>query len=302
MPKFVSYVEFDSKLFNLKIGRIELNEDDMGSLEKSPSLEDVLQTAYSAGYRLIYVFGPSLPFTQAALESDKSIIPGLHVDSKLMYTTPLSSFNKEKLCTRAFLTPGIRVRPHDRNATPLVSDAMRSLGLQSGVFSRYHDKNLPEGCYEAMFTAWITNSLNRSLADEVLVAYEEGNEAPGNEIGFLTMARRGNAVNFGLMAVSDKFRRRGIALAMLFRGILWCLETIGQLPNAEVNLYTQGTNGPMTALYDAHGFQRSTLQDVYHVWLPENLVKPLFRADRGVGGHIPFCKQHFTGKKHVLIF
>ena len=280
-----------------RVGRIELNEDDMNSLQKNPPLEDVLKQAYSSGYRLIYIFAPSKPVAAAASESAKAI-PGLLVDVKTTYCASLFSFDQAYLCSKAFMTSDIRIRKHDKTATPLLTDGLRNLAIASGVWSRFKvDEGVPYAGFEAMFTAWANNSVNRSLADEVFVAYDTSAGADSNaEVGFITVKRRGTNVNIGLLSVSDTHRRRGIANALLSRAALWALEELGGVAGATVNVVTQGENAPACACYERFGFKKETLQEVYHTWLPDHLVTPLARADQGP---IPFCKQHFTGKEIV---
>jgi predicted GNAT family acetyltransferase len=145
-----------------------------------------------------------------------------------------------------------------------------------------------------MFSAWITNSVSRALADEVFIAYDSADAQCTEELGFITVRRRGDTVNIGLLAVSDAHRRRGIAKALLSRAVLWSMEEMGNHPNAVINVITQGENAPACACYEGFGFEKVTLQEVYHVWLPDHLASPIVRADQGP---IPFCKQHFTGKE-----
>lgn len=269
----------------------------MNSLDRNPPLDDVLKQAFASGFRLIYIFAPS----RSADSKDPGIVvPGLLVDVKTTYSTSLFSFNYADLCSKAFSTPGIRIRKHIVGSEPFLSDGLKQLAIASGVYSRFKvDERVPNAGFEGMFGAWITNSVNRSLADEVFVAYESTDAAYSEELGFITVKKRGNSVNIGLLAVSDKARRRGIAYALLSRAVIWALEELGDDQTATVNVITQGNNAPACACYERFGFCKDTLQEVYHTWLPDHLVSPLVRAD--LANPIPFCKQHFTGKELTYV-
>lgn len=293
MPKFVDHAQFDSNLFHLKVGRVELNEEDMSSLDKNPSLEDVLQQAHSSGYRLVYVFAPPRPANAAA---HKAVLPGLLVDVKTTYSVSLFSFDYAALCQKAFRTPGIRIRKHVVGSG--LSNGLKQLAIDSGVYSRFKvDKDVPNEGFEGMFGAWISNSVNRTLADEVFIAYESTDDACSEELGFISVRKVGNSVSIGLLAVSDKARRRGIAYALLSRAMIWALEELGGDDKATATVVTQGANAPACACYERFGFQKETVQEVYHTWLPKHLTSPMVPADQA--NPIPFCKQHFTGKELV---
>ena len=150
-----------------------------------------------------------------------------------------------------------------------------------------------------MFDAWITNSVNRSMADEIFIAYDSTDVAYAEELGFVTVKKRGNTVNIGLLAVSEKARRRGIAYALLSRAMIWALEELGTDEGATVNVITQGNNMAACACYERFGFRKDILQEVFHVWLPDHLKSPLVRADQA--NPIPFCRQHLTGKELTYV-
>jgi GNAT superfamily N-acetyltransferase len=282
-------------LLRSRVGRVELNQEDVAAIHKDPPLSDALKGAYSSGYKVLYLFGPSLKASEFSATTDA---PGMLVDVKTTYSAPLFGFDTAAMCKSAFMTPGVSIRPHNPSQTELVSESLRNLAIASGQFSRFKvDPKFPNEGFEGMFDAWITNSANRSLADEVFLAYDTTADSSAPEVGFITLKKRGNTVNIGLLAVSDQHRRRGIAKALLSRAVLWALEVLGSSsPDATMNVVTQGANQPACACYEHFGFGKDTMQEVYHVWLPEHLPGPLARADQD---RIPFCKQHFTGKELV---
>ena len=152
------------------------------------------------------------------------------VDRKTTYSSSLNLFDKTELCERAFLKLGsnIRIRKYQKLIDPTPSSNLRNLAIASGVWSRFKlDTKIPTDGFEAMFEAWITNSLNGSLADEVFIAYDMTSGGVGVEVAFITVKSNGNSVNIGLLSVAESHRRLGIGKSLLSRAVLWALEEIG---------------------------------------------------------------------------
>ena len=276
-----------------------MNENDSDVLLKNPTIFDILKQAYSSGFRLIYVYYPVLGTQQEGSNGELPVL-GTLVDIKTTYSCLLNSLDKSKLCESAFVQLGanIRIRKHDKLREQALSSDLRNLAIASGVWSRFNiDKNIPNDGYEAMFEAWISNSINRSLADEVFIAYDISGDKD-KEVGFITVKRRGHSVNIGLLAVSEKHRRKGIARSLLSRASLWALEEIGFESTASLNVVTQGSNETACKCYEGFGFTVLSTQRIHHVWLPEHIVGPVSRADQLT---IPFCRQHITGMEQKYI-
>lgn len=273
------------------VGRIDLEDEDIHSLEMFPTILDVLRQAYSSGFKLIYLLSPPQSVDSNGIVT--TVLPGKLVDMKTTYNLTLDNLDTAKLCGKAFTSKAIRIKRHAILKESQVSRALLDLSIASGSYSRFNvDDKIPKEGYRSLFEAWITNSLNHSVADEVFVAYTtDSNE----EVGFITVKRKENVVNIGLLAVNESFRRLGIATALLSRASLWALEEIGSMENATLSVITQGTNAAACTCYERFGLIKTTIQQVYHVWLPDDLVEPISRADRDP---IPFCRQHLTGKEN----
>ena len=207
-----------------------------------------------------------------------SSIPGVLVDRKSTYVASIKQFDRALLCARAFEHNHFRIHrcPHTTDNTAMVSDCLKELAVESGVYSRFNtDESLSKEGFRAMFTMWLSNSLNRSLADEVFVIHDRlagGGGAGEEELGFITVKKTtANIVNIGLLAVSTSHRRKGLAHALLSRAVLWALEEVGGDPAAMLTVVTQGSNRPACECYEKFGFSLSSVQDIYHCWLPLHL-------------------------------
>jgi dTDP-4-amino-4,6-dideoxygalactose transaminase len=307
----VQSLAFDTNLFGFAVGRIDLSEN-----VTAETVRTELQAAHSKhGMKLVYLLAPVCsrdPGQPASAPLHCSPVPGVKVDIKTTYTAKLSSFDKGRLVTLAYMSARTRVIPYKlpplaaddagRSEVDEVPPVLRELAIASGEWSRFRiDTGIPRHVFEKMFEAWIRNSLNRSIADEVFVAVDV--ESGSEVLGFITVKLRQNVndaddVNIGLLSVSSTHRRMGIASMLLARATLWALEQIGGGPRAShgfMSVVTQGGNLGACRTYESFGFQLATTQDVYHAWLPQHLFEPgSLVADMA---RIPFCRQHLTGNE-----
>ena len=198
------------------------------------------------------------------------------VDDRVTFLCNLNSFDVKMLKDRASKFPSnVVIRKHDVSNQTLSAD-LRNLAIASGVWSRFRmDTKIPVESCDAMFTEWIKNSLNRTIADEVFIVYHvpEGGDDSGTEIGFITAKIRGNEVTFDLGAVAESYRRLGIAKTTLCYCILWAMEQADPAATDPyvVKIITQGKNEVACKCYEDFGFTLTSSQHVHHLWLPEDM-------------------------------
>lgn len=295
MPRFVEHLGFDSNLFNLTVGRLDLSENDVELLSRYPSINDILLQAHSSGFELIYVFAPPQNYSQN--EISKYSFPGTIYDTKMFYTMNISSLDRNFLFTRAFvLPPNISIVKYSSLNPKVVSEELINLAIASGIESRFFkDTSIGVDNGKKLFQTWIINSCNKTAADEVIIARDS---TTGKDIGMVTVQKKGsNKVNIGLLAVNSDYRQMGIATILMSRATLWTLEELGFNNDIKLTVITQKQNVNACRFYEKFGYSASSTQDVYHVWLPKDLIKNTGMVSRhDVHSHvIPFCKQHITG-------
>ena len=222
-------------------------------------------------------------------------MPGQKVDVKTTLTMPLKDLDQQKLISQVYSSKEIRIRSFPKNDdTP--NDSLRKLAVASGQWSRFRvDLNVPINVFVGVFEAWLRNSINRSLADEVYTAQDI---ATGEDVGFITLKKKGSTVSIGLLAASENHRRKGIASMLLSKGALWAMEQSSVNENMIYSVVTQGANDAAIKSYRSFGFLITTIQDVFHVWLPQHLEEPGLRADQSA---LPYCKQYLCGKEKVYV-
>lgn len=232
------HLDWDSQFFNYKVALL-----DSEKIQSEADVNVCLKELKKMQYRLAYIFIPS---QNSKLNEIVKQQGGILVDAKTTYAT--SSIRGEEVSTNiiSFLDnkPG---------------KDLLDLAIESGIYSRFSkDKNFKNNEFGRLYTEWITNSVNRKIADEVLV-YNENNKISG----FVTLKADGSNGKIGLIAVSAALRGKGIGRELMKASHNWYLSK--KLTTATV--ITQGENKPACKLYEKCGYHISEVQNVYHFWL-----------------------------------
>ncbi len=139
------------------------------------------------------------------------------------------------------------------------SPSLVELALASGSYSRFKvDPQMPGACFKTLYQAWIHRSTTREIADEVLVAGEEGDLQ-----AMVTIRLDGITAHIGLIAVEAAARGRGLGSGLIHAAEGWASER-GAL---RMEVVTQGANQAACSLYERCGYQILSEEDVYHLWI-----------------------------------
>ena len=144
-------------------------------------------------------------------------------------------------------------------STSTLTDDLEAMAYQSGSFSRFNLDPRLSGKFKALYKEWIVASLNRRLADEVLLAKD--NE--GNNVGFITLSVKDGTGNIGLIAVNEHFRGRGGGRFLMQQADNFFLEK--QASGATV--VTQYDNIPACRLYEKMGYTIIKNESIFHYYL-----------------------------------
>src|SRR5690606_25819203 len=110
---------------------------------------------------------------------------GQLVDIKTVYSKRVKASEKKAL------NLGIHYYQYDVPSTQLIS-----LSIQSGAFSRFKvDENISNKKFEELYTLFITNSVNKKIADDVLI-YTENSDT----LGVITLKCKKNMGEIGILA------------------------------------------------------------------------------------------------------
>ena len=230
---------WDSDFFGFPVARFDCNQVDIISINKATA------ECLEIGIKLIYVF---VQFGDTESISTLQSIDSQLVDCKVTYAMILNS-------TVAQIESNNHIISIDR-----ISDKLESLVLQSGEFSRFRlDTKLPLYSFERMYHLWLTKSLNRLIANEVLVFQD----SYGVEIGLLTLGEKNARADIGLLAVDMLHRGKKIG-QQLIREAQRIAVNDGY---EEMQVVTQSDNLLACKFYEKCGFKRVHQEYIYHLWL-----------------------------------
>ena len=229
----VERLSWDSEFFGLRIGRafVRSLEDGFTLVGQKEALKD--------DYDLVYVFGNQ--GVEFSYEDAKL------VDQKVVYA--LSEFPR-------FETDK-NVELWDVNKP--VTETLLYLALVSGKYSRFKlDNQFPSGSYERLYSRWIEQSVNHSLATEVFCYMS--NDVP---TGLVTLDIKDGVGAIGLVAIDEHCQHRGVGTAMMRHVISYAQKQSCK----KLSVATQFDNHPACRLYEKVGFKVESMTNVWHWWL-----------------------------------
>ena len=138
-------------------------------------------------------------------------------------------------------------------------DSLISLALISGKYSRFKiDPQFPAGSYERLYTHWIEQSVNKTIATDVFCYMEEGHPC-----GLLTLEIHDGIGVIGLLAVDVNSQRHGIGTSLIKQAISYMYNHDGR----HLSVATQMDNEPACRLYRKCGFSLESVTNIWHWWL-----------------------------------
>jgi dTDP-4-amino-4,6-dideoxy-D-galactose acyltransferase len=237
------YLDWDSRFFGKKIGRITLDQ----------AIEEALNIP--SDYDLVYVFDEGPFWEKTTLDVPEMLVR--KVDEKVVF------FWKNE---------GGEAPQSGRLFDPEVEDfyswdlpsSLEALAYQSGHRSRYFlDPGFTEAEFRRMYKTWIDKSLKRALADYLLVfrVQHHDSEEIGGFVTFRinTEKRRGT---IGLIAVDERHRGKKIGSTLMEHIKRLCVYL--QLDGFEVA--TQRDNEGACAFYRRNGCELIRQSVIYHLW------------------------------------
>ena len=231
-------LKWDSEFFGFKVGRWEI---------MPPPPKDILSHILSnvpTGMRLVYLQSPT------ALQN---LPENIHlVDRKTVYTKTLYSASRVNNASTAQPWSSLMNRM-----------ALDHLAIQAGFYSRFAvDPQMPAGSLERLYRLWIQRSVDKELADEVLVIANEN--VP---IAMITVTTKSATGHVGLVAVDDAHRGKGLGRCLLQAAESWCATNGAK----SMQIITQGGNIPACHLYESTGYKICKQDFLYHMWLQPKL-------------------------------
>jgi len=232
-------LEWDSKFFGFGVARI--TEPHVLDSDLSRILEELSEK----NIRLVYWASDISIGSEFAARNNN----GFHADRKTVFVRKISS-KPELDCG------DIEIKEYSDDT---VSEELQSLAVQAGLYSRYTvDPNMPQNAGDRMYSEWIKNSVNHSLADAVLVAYYNS-----KMVGMVTVGDKNDVGDIGLIAVDSTYRGQKIGSKLVVAAQRWFVD----YGYTELQVVTQGDNNHACSLYEKCGYIVGEVSNFYHFWL-----------------------------------
>jgi dTDP-4-amino-4,6-dideoxy-D-galactose acyltransferase len=232
-------LNWDSQFFGYKIAAIQANNLKLEDLKK------IITKLKSQNVKLTYCFAD--PADELSNFSFKSV-SGLLVDKKVTFFKEISETDN--------ITGSQYIKSYNRD---YVSDKLKSIALQSGKYSRFNvDPNFKNREFEKLYIEWISKSVQKEIANEVLVYYENGDEK-----GLITLGLKDNYGSIGLLAVDEKERGKSIGKKLVHSALKYFKKKKANT----VEVVTQIENKGACGFYESLGFEVKSLVNIYHLWI-----------------------------------
>ena len=142
---------------------------------------------------------------------------------------------------------------------PVLDSQLEALALKSGIFSRFKvDPKFSKEQYERLYTLWVRNSVNNTMADIVFVA-----KYRGNIVGMVTARKKQDYGQIGLISVDESMRGKNLGMSLVSKALEWSI-----LQGCKVaQVVTQADNVAACKLYDKCGYHIKKTEHFYHFWL-----------------------------------
>lgn len=234
-------LDWDSNFFGFRVAKI------IPSQLNGPALDGVLEQLRSNRITLAYwASDPNDDESQTAAKT-----AGLFLaDKKVTYVRDISDLNISSV---------------DRDETieeylgSSLNEDLVSLALQSGLYSRFRvDPKIPANKFEQLYWLWIEKSVNKTIAESVLIK-----KISGKIIGMVTAGVKNNRGDIGLIAVDESARGMKIGEKLVNAALHWSVAR----GHKTAQVVTQGVNKAACSLYEKCGYQAEKIENMYHIWL-----------------------------------
>ncbi len=227
-------LKWDSEFFDLKVVKVDNND-----LAVDPIMK--LKFLYEENADLIYY---------TAKDEDLVKFENQYYDISLVSTrVPII----KKITSLTEIHPNISL--YDKLSPDENLISLAQLAGRQGRFGM--DTRISTNIYNKIFESWITNSIKKIMADEVIV-YKNNDTI----VGFATIKIDGNKGYAPLMAVNRSFEGKGVSFAIM-RAVESRLIKYG----CEYLLSgTQEVNKKALAAFRRFGLELQTPEYVFHLW------------------------------------
>ncbi len=239
----IKLLTWDSEFYGFPTGQI-LMEDALKA-----GANGLLTELQNQNIRFLYLFH-DLSIKSDTNEKLKMLQTiGAHlVDTKIVYGKDLSLISKTRLPENI-----------SEYTLPQATDRLYQIALESGVYSRFRlDPNIPTGSYERMYRLWLDNSINRKIADHVIVSKDEAQIVNG----MVTLSLKDESAVIGLIAVHPDGLGKGIGSQLMQAAEHFAVGA----GKTHLTVATQKANKAACRFYQKAGYTEDSRVEVWHWW------------------------------------
>lgn len=248
----LEFLDWDTKQLGVPTARIVLPV----VLSESLILREILKNARDQNLRLIYM---TVPSKEKNMINSAKELDGILVDHKITYLIDLDILKLD-------LKNKKNIFDVDKNEIEIYSEALPSsdliaLAFESGKYSRFRaDPNMTENQFQHIYRQWIMNSVNHSVADDVLICRDSHTQ---KILGMITVGKKNQRGDIGLLAVDQDARGKHIGTKLVRAAQNYFI----QKNYSYSQVVTQQDNVPACKLYEKCGYHIEKIEYFFHFWL-----------------------------------
>jgi dTDP-4-amino-4,6-dideoxy-D-galactose acyltransferase len=231
---------WDSEFFGFQIARVA-----GGSMDEDNG-RAILGWCADRGVRLLYFLADDDVMSWAVASASGFRLVDIRVELALDH-----SWSRPP---RGAPVPGVTLREATLDDLPALLPIAASVHTDSRFFA---DRAVPREKARELFAVWLRRSVERAIADVVIVG-----EVDGRAASYITAKLTAGVGSIGLVGVGEGARGRGIGLALVRHTLTWFAERDARL----VTVVTQGRNIMAQRVYQRCGFSTVSAKLWYHRW------------------------------------
>lgn len=140
----------------------------------------------------------------------------------------------------------------------IISERFYKIVFEAGHKSRFKkDSKFVKNEFERLYRLWIERSVERIIADEVLVV-----KINGDVVGMVTFNISNEILTIGLIGVDPDFRGQNIGASLMFAVENYAIEH----KVSKINVSTQGDNYGAINFYNKNQYSIESTKFIYHLW------------------------------------
>lgn len=234
----IQHLEWDSKFFNKKIGKIDLLVKPDAELKKNYK-----KIFKNPGYDLIYFFVDIAYNIYDYISNLKPIL----VDTQILMNMSIVNYLEK---SSYYLL-------NDKNINENCLKSIYQIAEEASEVSRFaHDPYLKRNARK-LYRKMVENSLNGSFGSGIIADSEE------EPRGFISLLLSNNLSKELLIAVKKEYQNHGIGKVLIYKALQCCLDN----NKKGISTIVSAKNLGSLNFHIRQGFKIDKIINIYHLWV-----------------------------------